>query len=104
MAHRGEREVRGGADRDRVRRPEREAIRDPTRDPREVRDTRDPRDTRETREAREAREREPRVAGRGNNLNEYFVDGEGIHRDVMQRDICRYLGAEATCRPGSYNV
>jgi len=36
-------------------------------------------------------------------LNEYFVEGEGIHREVLQMEICRYLGAEATCRPGEYN-
>ena len=37
-------------------------------------------------------------------LNEYFVDGEGIHREVMQTEICKYLGAEATSRPTEYNV
>lgn len=36
-------------------------------------------------------------------LNEYFVEGDGIHREVLQMEICRYLGAEATCRPGEYN-
>lgn len=37
-------------------------------------------------------------------LNEYFIDGEGINREVLQIEICKYLGAEATCRPGDYNV
>ena len=37
-------------------------------------------------------------------LNEYWIDGEGITREVLQTEICRFLGAEATCRPGDYNV
>ncbi|MCJ1468585.1 hypothetical protein MMC07_007214 [Pseudocyphellaria aurata] len=41
--------------------------------------------------------------GRESGLNEFFVDGEGIHRDVMQREICKYLGPEAYSRPGTYN-
>ncbi|KAL8843338.1 MAG: hypothetical protein Q9170_000196 [Blastenia crenularia] len=36
-------------------------------------------------------------------LNEFFVDGEGIHREVMQREICKYLGQDALSRPGHYN-
>ena len=38
------------------------------------------------------------------DLNEYFVDGEGISRAVLQMEICKYLGPEATSRPGTYNV
>ena len=37
-------------------------------------------------------------------LNQYFVNGDGIHREVMQRETCRFLGPEACCRPYSYNV
>jgi hypothetical protein len=37
-------------------------------------------------------------------LNEYWIDGEGILREVLQSEICRFLGAEATCRPGDLNV
>lgn len=83
MAHRGDREP--------VREPGRDLGRDRDRD-RPVRD-------RETR-------REPiRDRPRGEaGLNEFFVSGEGIHRDVMQREICKYLGPEAYSRPGTYNV
>ncbi len=86
MAHRGDRDRerdRGGdRDRDRVDR-RREHDRDTRRDP--------------------IREREPPRAGRG-DLNEFFVDGTGIHREVMQREICKYLGPEAYSKPGAYNV
>ena len=53
-----------------------------------------------------AREREPTRPSRGggDGLNEFFIDGEGIHREVMQREICKYLGPEAYSRPGAYNV
>lgn len=37
-------------------------------------------------------------------LNDYFIDGEGIHRDVLQRNICFMLGHEATSKPAEYNV
>lgn len=87
MAHRG-------VDRDRepVREPGRDLGRDRDRErDRAVRD----RDTR----------REPtRDRPRGEGLNEFFVPGDGIHRDVMQREICKYLGPEAYSRPGTYNV
>ena len=42
--------------------------------------------------------------GRGPELNEFFVDGKGIHREVLQREICKYLGPEAFSRPSTYNV
>ena len=38
------------------------------------------------------------------NLNEYFIEGQGISREVLQIDICKYLGPEATCKPGIYHV
>ena len=37
-------------------------------------------------------------------LNECFVSGEGIHREVLQREIRNYLGSEAHSRPSTYNV
>ena len=37
-------------------------------------------------------------------LNEYFIDGEGIHREVLQSEICGFLGHEAYWRPATYNV
>ena len=37
-------------------------------------------------------------------LNEFFVDGTRIHREVMQREICKFLGPEAYSKPHSYNV
>lgn len=84
MAHRG-------VDRDR------EPVREPGRDRDRERDraVRD-RDTR-----REPTRDRPREEAR---LNEFFVPGDGIHRDVMQREICKYLGPEAYSRPGTYNV
>lgn len=36
--------------------------------------------------------------------NEYFIPGDGISREVIQADICRYLGNDALVRPGSHNV
>jgi hypothetical protein len=34
--------------------------------------------------------------------NEYFVPRDGIDREVITADICRYLGNDALVRPGSY--
>jgi hypothetical protein len=36
--------------------------------------------------------------------NEYFVPKDGIDREVITADICRYLGNEALVRPGNYEV
>lgn len=36
------------------------------------------------------------------NYNEYFLPGEGIDREVIQSEICRYLGQDATCKPGTH--
>ena len=85
MSHRGERERDDRRDRDRERRrtDDRDVRREPARTERES--------------ARTAR-------GGGDGLNEFFIDGEGIHREVMQREICKYLGPEAYSRPGAYNV
>ncbi|PTU25294.1 hypothetical protein P175DRAFT_0428077 [Aspergillus ochraceoroseus IBT 24754] len=35
--------------------------------------------------------------------NEYFIAGDGISREVIQADICRYLGNDALVRPGNHN-
>ena len=37
-------------------------------------------------------------------LNEFFICGDFIHREVLQREICKYLGPEASSRPSLYNV
>lgn len=34
--------------------------------------------------------------------NEYFVPRDGIDREVISADICRYLGNDALVRPGNY--
>ena len=87
MSHRSDRD----RDRDRDRRRESERV-----DDRRRIDDRDAR--RPDREA--PAPKPPRRA----ELNEFFVDGEGIHREVMQREICKYLGPDALSRPGQYNV
>lgn len=84
MSHRGDRDRDDRRDRDRDRR--RGDDRDTRREP--VREREAPRPSR----------------GGGDSLNEFFIDGEGIHREVMQREICKYLGPEAYSRPGAYNV
>lgn len=40
----------------------------------------------------------------GPRQNEYFIPGDGISREVIQADICRYLGNDALVRPGNHNV
>ena len=37
------------------------------------------------------------------NYNEYFLPGDGIDREVIQSEICRYLGQDATCKPGTHD-
>ncbi|KAJ5602646.1 hypothetical protein N7537_005602 [Penicillium hordei] len=44
-----------------------------------------------------------RYEGRPERQNEYFIPGEGISREVIQADICRYLGNDALVRPGNHN-
>ena len=41
---------------------------------------------------------------RQNALNEFFISGKGIHREVLKQEICAFLGPEAYCRPSTYNV
>ena len=36
--------------------------------------------------------------------NQYFVPRDGIDREVISADICRYLGNDALVRPGTYEV
>lgn len=92
------------------------------RDPRDPAFSRDPRtggDTGErvpvagrdvTREARTAPPGMPRDSGRDTRLrpdelpqrgpsNDYFLPEEGISREVIQAEICRYLGPDALVRP-----
>jgi len=47
---------------------------------------------------------DPSTRRGGPKLNEFFVDGQGINREVLQREICRFLGPEAHSRPSTYNV
>ena len=37
-------------------------------------------------------------------LSEYWCMGEGIEREVLQHEICKFLGQDATCRPGENRV
>ena len=41
---------------------------------------------------------------RTSKTNEYFLDGEGIRVDVLRREMCRFLGSEASARPAMFNV
>lgn len=36
--------------------------------------------------------------------NEYFLPRDGIDREVITADICRYLGNDALVRPGHLEV
>ena len=75
---------------------------------------RDPRDDRDRRRGERGGREEPAPPPqrespsppqqRQDALNEFFVSGEGIHREVLQREICKYLGPEAYSRPSTYNV
>jgi hypothetical protein len=46
-------------------------------------------------------ERDRRAAASA-RTNEYFVPQDGIDREVITADICRYLGNDALVRPGKY--
>jgi hypothetical protein len=65
--------------------------------------------------SRDRRDREARMPNRDKNsmapqqppdpcMNEYFVPEDGIDREVIAADICRYLGNDALVRPGSYEA
>lgn len=38
------------------------------------------------------------------SLNQYFISGAGIDREVITTDIVRYLGEEALIKPGQLKV
>ncbi|KAH8816782.1 hypothetical protein F5884DRAFT_873530 [Xylogone sp. PMI_703] len=44
------------------------------------------------------------MAARPPRSNEYFVPKDGIDREVITADICRYLGNDALVRPGTYEA
>ncbi|KAF4455313.1 hypothetical protein F53441_2327 [Fusarium austroafricanum] len=52
--------------------------------------------------SRASRNAPPTGAGTGGRQNEYFVPRDGIDREVISADICRYLGNDALVRPGHY--
>ncbi|KAL2062351.1 hypothetical protein VTL71DRAFT_6617 [Oculimacula yallundae] len=56
--------------------------------------------------SRDTRERDRRAvaaaASAQARTNEYFVAKDGIDREVITADICRYLGNDALVRPGNY--
>jgi hypothetical protein len=37
-------------------------------------------------------------------LSTFFINGQGIEREVITTDICRYLGNNALVRPGTHVV
>lgn len=47
---------------------------------------------------------QPPVPPAAQRQNEYFVPRDGIDREVITSDICRYLGNDALVRPGTYEV
>jgi hypothetical protein len=53
---------------------------------------------------RERSERESRTIPAASRKNEYFLPKEGIDREVLTADLCRYLGNDALVRPGTYEV
>ncbi|CAG8948901.1 hypothetical protein HYFRA_00002026 [Hymenoscyphus fraxineus] len=52
--------------------------------------------------SRDNRERDRRAPAVTPRTNEYFVPKDGIDREVITADICRYLGNDALVRPGNY--
>ncbi|CAI4218311.1 unnamed protein product [Parascedosporium putredinis] len=44
----------------------------------------------------------PPQAPTNSRQNEYFIPRDGIDREVITADICRYLGNDALVRPGTY--
>ncbi|KAK0390666.1 hypothetical protein NLU13_0170 [Sarocladium strictum] len=49
-----------------------------------------------------SRSSRPPTQPSSNRQNEYFVPRDGIDREVISADICRYLGNDALVRPGMY--
>jgi len=56
------------------------------------------------RERERDRDRSSRTQQQAVRTNEYFVPKDGIDREVITADVCRYLGNDALVRPGSYEV
>jgi hypothetical protein len=54
--------------------------------------------------SRQPRNQGPPVPSTATRQNEYFVPRDGIDREVISADICRYLGNDALVRPGHYEV
>lgn len=54
--------------------------------------------------SRQPRNQGPSVGSATTRQNEYFVPRDGIDREVISADICRYLGNDALVRPGHYEV
>lgn len=52
----------------------------------------------------EERDRDRRSQIVSVRTNEYWVPRDGIDHDVINADICRYLGNDARVRPGNYEV
>jgi hypothetical protein len=52
--------------------------------------------------SRQPRNQGPPVPSTATRQNEYFVPRDGIDREVISADICRYLGNDALVRPGHY--
>jgi hypothetical protein len=50
------------------------------------------------------RERDRRTQQASTKFNDYFIPKEGIDREVISEDLCRYLGKEARIRAGNYEV
>ena len=46
---------------------------------------------------------QPRGAGSA-RMNEFFVPEDGIDREVITADICRYLGEDTLVRPGNFEA
>jgi hypothetical protein len=40
----------------------------------------------------------------GQRQTQFFINGDGIDREVITTDICRYLGNDALVRPGNHKV
>jgi hypothetical protein len=52
--------------------------------------------------SRQSRTQPAASSGGAMRQNEYFVPRDGIDREVISADICRYLGNDALVRPGVY--
>ena len=53
---------------------------------------------------RDTKDRQKHGSSSRPKLDEFWLDGEGIDRQVLQSSICRFLGPEATSRPMEHQV